>query len=290
MLLPSFSISPDKGNGLLLWVEAIGVANATTHCVCVRLQDWSWCQWQHPTPGAFKQQLRMCSRVPVSEHSWQAPDSTFPQQNKLNGLGRTSQTAWIRDLMRWGTAFHSAVYETLSSSACSHLAQAPCFRIATALLICSFSTGAHQLYGSPRNLLTLLLKPTTVEILQTKRGHRILRRIAFWYSQALNLLGRPDLLTRVSQVSRSWLVTQMDDVSLRLQLSTFPWLFTSFSMIGCMLPSVKQNLWEVLPFFSTRNLDFNGLKLMQAQVISSLRPFRIHLRPGTHVVVTTGSW
>lgn len=45
MLLPSFSISPDKGNGLLLWVEAIGVANATTHCVCVRLQDWSWCQW-----------------------------------------------------------------------------------------------------------------------------------------------------------------------------------------------------------------------------------------------------
>lgn len=45
--------------------------------------------------------------------------------------------------MRWGTAFHSAVYETLSSTACSHLAQAPCFRIATALLVRSFSTASH---------------------------------------------------------------------------------------------------------------------------------------------------
>jgi len=52
-----------------------------------------------------------------------------------------------------------------------------------------------------------------------------------------------------------------------------------------VVPSAKWNSSVVFPCFSTRDLDFAGLKFMQAQVIISSRPFRIHLLPGTDVVV-----
>lgn len=51
-----------------------------------------------------------------------------------------------------------------------------------------------------------------------------------------------------------------------------------------MLPTVKWYLSIILPFFSTTYLDFTGSKLIRAQAISSSRPFRIYLLPGTDVV------
>lgn len=57
-----------------------------------------------------------------------------------------------------------------------------------------------------------------------------------------------------------------------------------------MLPSVKKNFSVTYPFFNTRDLDFAGLKLMHAKVISSSRPFRIHLLPRTDAVVTVRSF
>lgn len=42
---------------------------------------------------------------------------------------------------------------------------------------------------------------------------------------------------------------------------------------------MKWNLSLAFPFFSTRDVDFTGLKLIQVQVVSSSRPLRIHLFP-----------
>lgn len=48
----------------------------------------------------------------------------------------------------------------------------------------------------------------------------------------------------------------------------------------------KQNLSTVFPLFTTRDLDFAGLKIICAQVTSFCDPFRFHLLHGTDVVVT----
>ena len=69
----------------------------------------------------------------------------------------------------------------------------------------------------------------------------------------------------------SWLVAFVEAASLRLQLNTFPKLFTGSSVSDGILvvPSEKQNLPVIFPFFNTRDLDLAVLKLMQAQEIIS---------------------
>lgn len=105
-----------------------------------------------------------------------------------------------------------------------------------------------------------------------------------WYIQAFNFLGRPDLSIAAKQASL--LVARMHDASLRLLLNNFSRLFTGFSVMDgiCVLRRVKRNFLIVFPFFSTRDLDFAGLKLMRVQLTSSSSPFWIHLLPGTDVL------
>lgn len=87
------------------------------------------------------------------------------------------------------------------------------------------------------------------------------------------------------------MVALMDAVSLRLQSKVLPKLVTGFSAIdGIAVPSTrKRNLSTTFPRFRTMDLDFVGLKLILAQRISFSRPCRIHLHPGTDVVVTLKS-
>ena len=54
-------------------------------------------------------------------------------------------------------------------------------------------------------------------------------------------------------------------------------------------PSLKRNLSVTFPFFRTRDLDFAGLKLMRTHAMMLSNPWRIHLAPGTAVVVTVRS-
>lgn len=74
---------------------------------------------------------------------------------------------------------------------------------------------------------------------------------------------------------------------MRLESNTFPRLLTSYSvMVGMVTPArVKQNLSTTCPFLSTKDLDFLGLKLILAHVMSFSRPWRIHLVPGTEDVM-----
>ena len=112
-----------------------------------------------------------------------------------------------------------------------------------------------------------------------------------WYIQALNLPGSPDLSTATSQVSSSLLVAWSAKVSFRVPSKTFPRLFTGFSKMDGIWtpPSEKRNLSVTFPFFTTRERDLAGLKPIRAQLMSLSRPWRIHLQPGTDVVVTVRS-
>lgn len=98
---------------------------------------WSYLYRYLPSPNAFKQQLRMCSRVPCLEHSGYADDSTLLHMWRFNGLGSTSYTAWIRHFMHFGSAFHSSAQVTFLSTAFSHLNQAPCCFIPSTLQVTS---------------------------------------------------------------------------------------------------------------------------------------------------------
>lgn len=82
---------------------------------------WSCLHRYLPSPNVFKQQLRMCSRFPRLEHSGYADGSTLPYMWRFDGLGSTSYTAWIRNFMRCGSAFHSSAQVTFLLTAFSHL-------------------------------------------------------------------------------------------------------------------------------------------------------------------------
>ncbi len=75
--------------------------------------------------------------------------------------------------------------------------------------------------------------------------------------------------------------------SFRLESKSFPKLLTGCSvMVGMTVPETeKWNLSTTFPFFSTMDLDLEGLKLILAQVMTLSSPCRIHLLPGTDVVV-----
>lgn len=79
----------------------------------------------------------------------------------------------------------------------------------------------------------------------------------------------------------------MPAVSFKLVSKSFSKLLTGCSVIeGMTIPEMeKQNLSVTFPFFSTMDLDFEGLKLILAQMMSFSSPCRIHLHPGTDVVV-----
>ena len=51
----------------------------------------------------------------------------------------------------------------------------------------------------------------------------------------------------------------------------------------CALSTVEWYLLLAFPFLSSNNLDSASLKPIQIQIVSSLRPFKIHLVPGTDV-------
>lgn len=57
-----------------------------------------------------------CSRVPCLEHRGHAGVSTLVHICRLDGLGRTSYTAWIRNLIRWGSALIAQLTWTLLPS------------------------------------------------------------------------------------------------------------------------------------------------------------------------------
>jgi len=76
-----------------------------------------------------------------------------------------------------------------------------------------------------------------------------------------------------------------------LQLKTFPRLFTGCSATDEIWssPNQKRNWSVIFPFFRTIDQDFVGLKLMCAHVMSLSNPWRIHLAPGTAVVLAVRS-
>lgn len=80
------------------------------------------------------------------------------------------------------------------------------------------------------------------------------------------------------------------DGSCVLQSKSFPKLLTGCSDNVGMIVSeiVKRNL-TTFPFFSTKDLDFDGLKLILAHEMSFSSPCKIHLLPGTDDVVTVRS-
>ena len=67
---------------------------------------------------------------------------------------------------------------------------------------------------------------------------------------------------------------------------SFPKLLTGCSVMdGITFPEiVKWNLSITFPFFSTMDLDLEGLRLILAHVMSLSSLCRIHLLPGTDVV------
>lgn len=54
------------------------------------LHPWSCLRRYRPSPRAFKQLLRMCSRVLCSEQSGHAGESSLPHKCKFDGLRSTS--------------------------------------------------------------------------------------------------------------------------------------------------------------------------------------------------------
>lgn len=94
--------------------------------------------------------------------------------------------------------------------------------------------------------------------------------------------------TVVSQVPSSKLAFSMAAESFRVESKSFPKLLASCSvMVGMTVPEKeKRNLSITFPLFSTMDHDLEGLKLILAQAMSLSSPCRIHLHPGTGVVVT----
>ena len=61
-------------------------------------------------------------------------------------------------------------------------------------------------------------------------------------------------------------------------------------MVGMTVPEMeKRNLSFTFSLFSTMDLDLEGLKIILAQVMSLSSLCRIHLLPGTDVVVMVRS-
>lgn len=88
----------------------------------------------------------------------------------------------------------------------------------------------------------------------------------------------------------------MAAVSFRLQSESFHKLVTGCSdRVGMVvLEIVKQNLSTSFSFFSTRDLDFDGLKFILAHKISISCFCRIHLLPGiddvSQIVYIASDW
>ena len=78
----------------------------------------------------------------------------------------------------------------------------------------------------------------------------------------------------VSHIDRSLLVCCTDAASFRELLKILPRLLTGFSVtVGILVPlNVKWKLSATLPFFRTKDLDFAGLKLILAHVMSCSSP------------------
>ncbi len=122
--------------------ERLAHSTPTAMASAMAFSTWSCLHLYLPSPSAFGQQLRICSNVPRLEHSGHAGDSTLPHMWRFDGLGSTSYTAWIRNLIRCGSAFHSSAHVTFLSIAFSHRIQAPCCLIPTVLQVLSSSTTA----------------------------------------------------------------------------------------------------------------------------------------------------
>lgn len=76
--------------------------------------------------------------------------------------------------------------------------------------------------------------------------------------------------------------------SFRLKSKSFRKLLPGCSvMVGMSVPEMEKQKWSTtFLFFSNMDFDLEGLKLILAQVMS---PSRIHLLPGTNVVVMVRS-
>lgn len=112
----------------LHFVTAKETDSATT------FSTWSCRQRYWPSPRAFGQLLRMCSRVPLPEQREQDGTSALIQSWRFAGLGRVSFKARIRNFMRWGSACQMSVQVNFHSIALSHLIQAPCCLMPAILL------------------------------------------------------------------------------------------------------------------------------------------------------------
>lgn len=130
-----------------------------------------------------------------------------------------------------------------------------------------YSVALLRLLGKPsqlhRKLLIFFSRASTHDIGNSYRskGHKILGKMACWYTHALNRPGSPDLFTLASQSSRSLLVFWMAALSFELWPNSFPRLLTGCSnSVGMVVPEmVNLNLSTALPFLITRDLDFDGL-------------------------------
>lgn len=108
----------------------------------VVLRIWSCLKQYHPSLSVPVQQLRKCFRVPHLKHNMHFSVSAMLPVCRFYGLGSTSYTACLRNLMRWGSSFHSSALVTFLLTAFSYIVQAPCcFYPALHVLIsshCSF--------------------------------------------------------------------------------------------------------------------------------------------------------
>lgn len=116
---------------------------------------WSWHHLYLPSHKTLGQQLRICSREPLARHSGHAGLLARPQQCRLDGLGRTSYTDWIRNLSLAGSDFQSSAQVILWAVICPSWSQLP----ACAKLLSSCSVPLLPLQGSLPGLAVISLSP-----------------------------------------------------------------------------------------------------------------------------------
>ncbi|XP_061880329.1 zinc finger protein 569-like [Entelurus aequoreus] len=182
-----------------------------------------------------------------------------PSISKFEGLGSTSYTAWMRNLMRCGSAFQRSAQ--------------PCRFSSPPLLL---SPHPEQDVGLPSSWCSVgELERILAQLdpdLNCRDGERVDEE------------GPQDSGKNAMLVNPGFKLP-------REQSKILPKLLTGLSEIVGMavLVMLKRNLSSTFPFFSTIDLDLAGLKCIRAHSTNFSSPFRIQQQPGTDSVVTVRS-
>lgn len=104
---------------------------------------WSCCHRYLPSAKLDWHEENTCSRLAVLQHSVQLGLSASPQEWRFYGVGRTSYTEHIRNLIWWSSMVQMSCQVRAFTLTLSHLVQPSCCFMATALK-CRCSSSAFQ--------------------------------------------------------------------------------------------------------------------------------------------------